>query len=280
MNADKRLYKLVDLPDYSIDVVIPLGPSEKSHIEMFPLSMFIPKALVPIGVKPMLWRILENLQDLERFVTINRVHLIVQKNEDDRGAEILEYYLKNCPNLPLFSKFHIALNSDVKLCDAISNLDLQSNHFLLHFDDIILKKGTYFYKKFAAFHFEEENSNGILGSLAYSCSYPLKVGLITRHERKGTRMSSLEEKPEKAFVHLLMKQGDIQRNVCINMAIGLFKAAFKERLKGLDNNLFINISKMEGVSFGVFEHQEDWFHVNGIGDLIDQHVRNFYSWNK
>lgn len=268
--------KIAGFRPFEIDVVIPLGPLVKDRQKMGSLAPFIPKPLALIGTRPMLWHILKQISGIESHV--NTVHLLVQKHRGTNDWLIIKDYLEYMADLlPMHQKFNVRINEGEMLCDVISQLEFKSHHFLMHFDDILLPNVGGFFEELIHFHLQEEKKNSIIGTLAYSRWYPLEIGLIKQsHQEK--RMYSLEEKSPTALGQLLHRVGPTIEEVCINMAVSVFNAKINQYLEGKDSNFYKNIAELKGVQFGLYEHRGEWYHVDTIHELTEQHVKNFKRW--
>jgi NDP-sugar pyrophosphorylase family protein len=261
----------------NIDVVIPLGPSEIDRDKMFPLSLYVPKPLFLVGVKPMIWRILEQISEIES--SIQNIFLLIQKQAGNNDGYIVEKYLRDFKGLPIFEKLKFEENEDRKLCDRISRLDFKCDNFLVHFDDILLPKKSRLFKQLLDFHLDEEKGNGIWGTLAYSQRYPLEIGLIKKSDKEN-RMYSLEEKSPQTLGKLMHKTGPSIEEVCINMAISIFNKKILDYLKDKDNNFYANIGKLEKDRLAIYDYKGEWFHIDSIHDLHEQHIHKFEDWKK
>jgi len=268
--------KIAGFEHFEIDVVIPLGPSKRDRETMHPLSLYVPKPLAPIGTRPMIWRILTQISRIEN--RINTVHLLIQKHRGTKDWMMVKKYLQDMADLPICQKFSIKINEGEMLCDEISHLEFKSPHFLMHFDDILLPNDAgLFFEELIRFHLREEKKNGIIGTLAYSRWYPLEIGLIKQSEEEH-RMYSLEEKSPMALGQLLHRVGRAIEEVCINMAISVFSTQINQYLEGKDSNFYKNIAELKGVQFGIYECRGEWYHVDTIRELYEQHVKNFKRW--
>lgn len=269
--------RIAGFEPFQVDVVIPVGPSKTDRETMLPLSLYVPKPLVPIGTRTMIWRILAQISRIEKRV--NTVHLLVQKHRGTKDWVMVEKYLQELDDLPICQRFSIKINEGEMLCDEISHLEFKSPYFLLHFDDILLPNDAEsFFEELIRFRLREEKKDGIMGTLAYSGWYPLEIGLIKQSQEED-RMHSLEEKSPVTLGRLLHRVGPgTFEEVCINMAISVFSTQISQHLEGKDSNFYQNIAELTEARFGIYEYKGKWYHVDTIHELHEQHVNRFKRW--
>ena len=153
-------------------VVIPAGGEGN---RLFPYTDIIPKALLPVGGKPVIWWITQNLmkhgfEDI--IICINKEH-----------TENFRYELRDYKTNTTIIENDRPLGSAGEI---FSVKDILKETFLLHYSDELTPINL---TELVGFHKVRKTS---IGTLAVIHNVPLDVGLV---EMEGNRVKGFREKP-------------------------------------------------------------------------------------
>lgn len=236
-----------------LTVVIPTGGLGQG---MYPLTAGMPKALIPIGTKPMLVRILETFDPK----VIGKIIIVA-----DKYLPMIKDYVNafkcTVPIPIVYRKFFGPPPQQlIKLKNQLSN------PFIVHFTDAItIKKVDWLggYKKYREL---KKKDIGVVGLLYVTKDYPLAIGIVRQDPQNSDYIDKFYEKP-----------AGIMGNF-INMAIALFDKKFISDIGKKDVNLFgdsVPRSISRGKKFTHYAHP-DWRHFQRMGDWVDNQTK-FYS---
>lgn len=246
---ETRIKQLVDQLTNSpgkpeLVAVIPTGGMGS---QLSPLTLGMPKALVPINAKPMLIHILESLGHPP---SVFKSAIVV----GDAYLEMTEEYVKPyVPSLPVEPRFEKIPGTVPQILRRLNDKGLLTDPFLLWYSDILLPKDQDWAGPLAAYR-AHASSSGHLGVLIVSLQYRYPIGIVT--VEPGTDMArGFQEKPETLV-------GEWYRGNC---AVALLSPRFVNTVKG--KSLFANI---RGGAFSVYPYQMpyslDWVHVQQFAD--------------
>lgn len=236
-----------------LTVVIPTGGPGGG---MYPLTAGMPKALIPIGTKPMLVRILETFDPK----IIGKIILVADKYQpmikDYIGA--FEYKI----SIPIVYR-KLFVPPPQQLLKLRGEL---SDPFIVHFTDVITTEKINWqggYKKYTEL---KKNDDRISGLLYVTKDYPLAIGIVRQDPKNSNYIDKFFEKPAGVMGNF------------INMAVALFDKNFIQDIEKEDISLFgesVPHSISKGKKFTYYEHT-DWKHFQRMGDWVDNQTE-FYS---
>jgi NDP-sugar pyrophosphorylase family protein len=236
-----------------LTVVIPTGGRGQG---MYPLTAGMPKALIPIGTKPMLIKILETFDPK----IIGKIIIVADKYQ----PMIVDYVdaFKHNISIPIIHK-KLFLPPPQQLIELKNEL---SNPFIVHFTDAITIKRIDWqagYKKYIELKRKDDDISGLL---YVTRDYPLTIGVVRQDPQNSDYVDKFFEKPTEVMDNF------------VNMAIALFDKNFIQEIDKKDINLFgesVPRSISKGKKFTYYEHP-DWRHFQRMGDWVDNQTK-FYS---
>ncbi len=236
-----------------LTVVVPAGGPGGG---MYPLTAGMPKALIPVGSKPMLIKILETF-DPE---VIGKVIIVADKY----FSMIKDYIDAFKYQIPIHIKYKKLFLTPPQQLIALK--DELSDPFIIHYTDIITDKKIDWkggYEKFMKFSKKDKN---ILGLLYITKDYPLAIGVVGKDPENNEYIGKFFEKPAEVMGHFA------------NMAVAILNKDFIEFIKKGDITLFgesIPRAIANGGKFTHFEHP-DWKHFQRMGEWVDNQAK-FYN---
>ena len=225
----------------TISAVILAGGSGGSFS---PISQYMPKSLAFIGDKPLIHHILDSLDD----VPIDKIYIVLGKFGDMIRRYVLDMRsIHHCIEFVTADERH-------KIGGCLLSLkSMITNTFLVYYGDILLE--NFDFNKMLAFHRNMKAQYDLSGTLAFSRSYPLNVGIVSFNSEH--LLLQLREKPK-----------DYEFNV--NMAISLFEPRLFSYVDDTSDDLFGTVVPRalgHDERFAVFEHSDRWWHIHTVADL-------------
>lgn len=224
-----------------------------------PITEYMPKAMLPLGNKFLIQRIIE---ELIATCPIGKIYIIA-----NYFSELIFEYAR------LLKKANVIKNDIIyvempktyntggillKIKDSISE------DFLLYYSDVLPVNLNY--SSLLKLHFRE--SDDILGTLVTSRIYHVETGYVDVDS--NGYVSSFVEKPQK------------DQNIK-NMAIVIIKSRIIDYIKNRNDNFFKDVftaAIKEGEVFKNFDHNADWHHFQHISKYHYEHVLNYEKWLK
>lgn len=278
-----------------IDVVIPVNPALKDSWKMFTLSFYLPKALFPVGTRPLIWHVLRQISDIGR--SVRKVIIIIREDRQHR-YEIVRNYLDDICHIPLKSKdqaqrIEIEVESGNlphKIHECFINGTIQGDFFLLHYEDILLRdreeqgaQGTSFLKELIKEHIRVRRDNpDVMGTLGCTKRHTIDTGVALRREEAS--MSYVREYDEKSrtLEEIRFKRdGDIVE-ASFNMGIAVIEKNLIKQIKDENaGNIFDLLPKLvqRGFKFAVHYYNGYWYHVNTIDELYAHNTEHLEYWS-
>jgi len=239
-----RLHKI----EWGIPLIIPAGGRSGG---LYPLNIGMPKLLLPVGNKPILHQIVNNLDSraFSKIIILTRAF-----------SEMIEYYASLIKaDIPI----KCMRTPAPMLPMALKEMALKTT-FVIHYSDIIIE-GNFNWMKFLAHHKHNENHHGVIGTLMASDKYKLPVGRI----RMGNQqlLQDFTEKPE-----------SIQAvGYTINMAISIFEPEFLDSIDDGDSSLYgdsLRRAMDDGKQFCIYSHDK-WRHIQTLSDWYEVQKDHF-----
>ena len=240
-----------------IDLVLLAGGHGGS---LRPITEYMPKAMLPLGNKILIHRILETVTSTCK---INKIILI-----SNYFCELIFEYV--C----ILSQAGI-INNELFFFNASSFKptnggilqrikDKLSNNFILYYADVLP-----LYMDFNSLinqHLKKKDSS-YLGTLSTSYYYKLETGYI---ETDGENITTFTEKPD--------KDGKLK-----NMAIGIFKKDLLDTISNDGDDFYKDVipnTIKQGYKFGNYIHEHGWHHFQHINKYHLEQVIKYKEWIK
>ena len=244
-DADSLLRELTDKVEWGIPLVIPAaGRSGGLH----PLTMGMPKILLPVGDRPILHHIIDRANKAPGV--FSKIIVITGK----KNFGMIEHYAGLKPSE---ITVECQKTSHDLLPLALKNFSFQTT-FMIHYSDILIE-GDFDWKDFLAQHKNFRRRFNAIGTLMTSSNYKLPVGRI-RADGKGV-LTEFREKPE-----------NIQAvGYTINMAVSIFEPKFLEYVGEEDQSLYghtLGRAMESSEKFCIYEH-DNWRHVQTLSDWYE-----------
>jgi len=242
-----------------VDVVLYAGGGAGS---LRPITEFIPKAMLPLGNKPIIHHILEsitrscNIGQIFIFVNyykemiIEYVNLLVKAGIIKAKIHFVETPLHGAGSfgsggcLPLIEK-------------------MVGDTFLLYYSDVLAPALNF--SELLAAHSQNRPDN-MLGTLVTSTHYRSEVGCVELGS--DNYLKCFVEKPSRS-------------DRIINMAIGVFDAGIIKHVSRKEDNFFGDIIPRvlnEGYLIRNFNYDTEWHHFQHISKYHYEHVINYERW--
>jgi NDP-sugar pyrophosphorylase family protein len=233
----------------TISIVIMAGGTGGSFS---PISHYMPKSLAFIGTKPLIHHILNSFSGLP----IDRVYIILGKFGD-----MIENYIREARsiNYPI-EFFHSDEHDKIGGCLLRIRSRIRST-FLVYYGDILLE--DFNFPGMLAFHRHMKTDRQVLGTLAFSRSYPLNVGLL-KLDRSRRILRGFSEKPTGHYFN-------------VNMAISIFEPGIFDYIKDRSEDLYGTViprAMKKARKFAGFEHKNRWWHLHTVADLHNLLIDN------
>ena len=225
-----------------------------------PLTEFMPKAMLPLGNKPILHHIIE---DVTSHCAINKIYLLC-----NHFSGIIFEYVNLLIQANQVKEEVIFIKSDPELYDnggiLLEIKNTISSDFLLYYSDVLPINMNY--QSFLDRHFKNK-ADDYLGTLSTSYQYNLETGYV--YEEQG-EISSFIEKPDKD-------------DRLKNMAIGIFNPRIFDQITSKKDNFYRDVigrAMRNGYKFGNFIHNDAWYHFQHLSKYHYEHVLNNNKWIK
>jgi len=234
--------------NWGIVVVIPVAGKGSG---LYPFNRGMPKVLLPVREKPLLYHIIDKL-DPKYFSKVVILTGYFKK--------MIEYYVDIYD-----SKINIECveTKGATLPLALKNMNIKST-FMMYFSDIIIE-GELDWKDFISHHNNNKTNSNAIGTLMSSEKYKLHVGRIIPDKRKAQLIGEFEEKP------------DAPLGYSINMAVSIFEPKFLELISDNDISLYGHtvINAMNGgYKFSYYGH-DNWLHIQTLNDWYTAQEKYF-----
>lgn len=213
-----------------------------------PISQFMPKSLAWVGIKPIIHRILDSLTT----IPIDRVYIVL----GEFGEMISSYILdtKSIDHIIHAIEFVRSGKEDRTGGGLLRVKGGIQDAFLVYYGDIILEKLDF--SEMLAFHTRMQKKHHVLGTLAYSRSCPLSVGIL-KLDKSRNLLIEFQEKPTEDIFN-------------VNMGISFFEPGLFNYIKDKADDLYSTViprALSSGEKFAVFEHRNRWWHIHTAVDL-------------
>lgn len=273
-----------------IDLVIPVGPVEVDRDKMGVASNLAPKALAHLGNKPMLWHVLHQVSRIEKRIA--RIHLLLTNHGNGPDTyNAVEAFLDDLKP-PMWKKIHqvAPLNERKTLTPHFHNLNFESEHFLLHYHDILLDdENDSLFLDLLDTYFEAQNrKERSLGTLAVSDHVPegFQPSRIPTGQKQLGIVHEIMQKPFNLVTVGALDAGprDIPQYQLVNMAIAVFSRELLRLTKDAASepsigDFFQLVSEVKratsrrNVPISAHLFQGKWWHMDTLGDITAQQSR-------
>jgi len=227
-----------------------------SHLS--PLTQGQPKALVPIGPKPLLAWIIEGL-DPDIFT---KVYVVGDRYEEMLSQHLSAFFPRD------FGKgqrieFISLVGAPPRALTQLQDRDIlpHDRPFLLHYGDILLARRTPWKEIYESYRRRDSACANFGGVLLSSKEYQYPVGVIKTRSTSLTIISDFQEKPT-------LITGD---NTWVNCAVALLSPRFIKAVHPDDKTLFGETFNraVETMEFRITEEGVTWLHVQQVSDWTD-----------
>lgn len=227
-----------------ITAVIPCG-GEATGIA--PLNQVMPKTLLEVRGKPVLYHILDSMRACSVIKNViimvsnhaRAVREAVQRGDYDRDD------------------FVGILESPKEVAGILKeNARLLGETFLLHYEDITIHNVDWYAAVQAHAKFVDRDNQAI-GTLLCSHYYPLKIGLLKVHP-KTSELLEMNEKPS-------------QLQDYANVGVGLFRSEILDYISDDNDSIYgkvVGEARRAGKTFYV-HRVERWDHVDSLKEYLD-----------
>ena len=216
-----------------------------------PISQFMPKSLAWVGTKPIIHRILDSLS----IIPIDRVYIILGE-----FGEMISSYVPDTKSLNhvIHAIEFVRSGKEDRTGGGLLRVKggIQDT-FLVYYGDILLEK--FDFSEMLAFHTRMRKEHHVLGTLAYSRSYPLGVGIL-KLDKSSNLLTEVQEKPTEDIFN-------------VNMGISLFGPGLFNYIKDKTDDLYSTViprALSSREKFAVFEHRNRWWHIHTAADLYTE----------
>ena len=277
-----------------MDLIIPVGPGNIDNLKIGHLAAFMPKALVRLAHKPMLWYILQQVSSIGDQIAA--VHLLLTKGPIGvpTWKQVEHFIREEKPPLAEKVRFAEPLDEMHSLTPHIYNLQIESEYFLLHYHDILVgEEGYELYKNLLDTHVRaKERKQGICGTLALSTDTPegFRPSSQVPERQDDLRIVQIVQKPFH-LVKAVPLEADVRGSPgyqLINMGIAIFDTRLLRLTKETPfgkGDFFQRISDIgdalgeKKVLFTTYIYRHKWWHLDTLDDLVEQQ-RHFDFWER
>lgn len=244
-NLRDGLEKLIGLP-----VIVPAGGAGR---RLLPITDNMPKALLPVGDKPMLEWILESLTPVE----FSHVTIIVQRYE----SMIKHWVNRFHHNIPVE---YFSASVEATLTDSLISI-APKREFLFHVCDVLPNPPYPWQDLIKKHRFQVRTNPKVAGTLLVNSYYNLPVGAVTRDRRKPEYIDKFLEKPNELPM------------IDVNMGVAIFEPSFIDYIRAQKTTLKLS-SPFEYVEravrdkdlvFSFLPHHSGWKHIQSVADWYD-----------
>lgn len=235
------LEEIIHLSTNKITVIIPTGGDGES---LYPITSVQPKCIIPIGRKPLILHILDNL-----LLNKDLYHKIIILTRAFSSA--IEHTVNREPYNELVECIRIDKNIPTALLELKNKI--VGNPFLVHYNDILIKEINW-NDVISYFNFQKVQQK-IIAMFLISKYYPLGIGLV-------------KEGPE-GLVEEFVEKPKLLNDSFANMGVFLLDKEFFEYIDENDNDIFKHtIPKVMNAKrhIGMFKVRE-WHHIHNLNDF-------------
>jgi hypothetical protein len=277
-----------------LDLIIPVGPASIDNLKIGHLAAFMPRALVRLAYKPMLWYILQQVSSIGDQIAA--VHLLLTRGPTGMPTwkQVERFIQEEKPPLAEKVKFVDPLDEMDNLTPHIYNLQIESEYFLLHYHDILLgEEGYELYRNLADTHMRaKKRKQRICGTLAVSTEAPegFRPSSQVPESQDDLRIVQIVQKPFH-LVKAIPLEADVRESSgyhLINMAIAIFDTQLLRLTKEISfgkGDFFQRISDIGDaldemkVLFTTYIYRHKWWHLDTVDDLVEQR-KCFEYWER
>lgn len=235
---------------------------------LYPISINMPKALIPVGNKPMLHQIIMNIDAAKTFT---KVYVLVSAK---RFKSMFDYYVDILrPQVAIPIEVVVSKHAHLPMALKMLLADVPIKRtFLLHFSDIVLGDNPdWSWTKMISTHQHSRKiDRKVIATLAVSPYYPLPIGVVKRDDLNPNLIKSFEEKP-KEWIEVF--------NQYVNTAITLLEPEIEMYIEETDRSFYgdcLTRAVQGKECYKVaFDPLRNWRHIQTIGDWWDYQEMSF-----